>query len=311
MERHLRHAPRAHAGARQARGGARAARAAAPARRAAADGARLGDAAAAGARRLGQRSWWRSTCTRHEAVVEHSDGRVARDPADAEPRGRRGHARPARALSRSRRERWRSTRRRRRCRGRVPLDEDREHATYDAGQVGALLRRGDAGRARARGVPRALPRSLDAGQRLVGLVRPRGQPLLGAGRPNRRRTTSSCATRWTPRRSPSAGGPATRATARAAFYAYAHPAPQRVRRRRRSRRPRPLGRGARRVPARLGRRRRSAADPHAAALDVRALGLPPRLPGLRLGPGARRHCRGHAATGVVALCGEVLARSRP
>ena len=33
-------------------------------------------------------------------------------------------------------------------------------------------------------------------------------------RPSPRRTTSSCATRWTPRRSRSAGGPATRATAR-------------------------------------------------------------------------------------------------
>ena len=54
LERDLRHAARAHAGARQARGGARAARAPAPARRAAADRARLGDAAAAGARRLGR-----------------------------------------------------------------------------------------------------------------------------------------------------------------------------------------------------------------------------------------------------------------
>ena len=42
-----------------------------------------------------------------------------------------------------------------------------------------LLRRRDPGRARAGGVPRALSRALDAGQRVVGLIRPRREPVLG------------------------------------------------------------------------------------------------------------------------------------
>ena len=54
LERHVRHPARPHAGAGQARGDAGAARAPAPARGAAPDGARLGDAAAACARRVGR-----------------------------------------------------------------------------------------------------------------------------------------------------------------------------------------------------------------------------------------------------------------
>ena len=42
----------------------------------------------------------------------------------------------------------------------------------------ALLRGRDARRARAGGLPRAVPRALDAGQRVVGLVRPRREPVL-------------------------------------------------------------------------------------------------------------------------------------
>ena len=45
-----------------------------------------------------------------------------------------------------------------------------------------LLRRGDPCRARARRVPRAVPRPLDAGQRVVGLVRSRGEPVLRRAR---------------------------------------------------------------------------------------------------------------------------------
>ena len=120
-----------------------------------------------------------------------------------------------------------------------------------------VLRGRDPGGARPRGTPRALPRALDPGQRVVGLVRPRREPLLGPARADRRPTTSSCATRWTRRRSPSAGGPAMRATRtprstpthirhRAGFAdADAHAGR------------RALGRDARRVPPRLGRRRRS------------------------------------------------------
>ena len=77
-----------------------------------------------------------------------------------------------------------------------------------------LLRGGDARRAGARRAPRALPRPLDAGQRLVGLVRPRGEPLLRRSRPSRRREDFIMRNAMDARRSPSAGGPATRATAR-------------------------------------------------------------------------------------------------
>ena len=63
-----------------------------------------------------------------------------------------------------------------------------------------------------------------AGERLVGLVRPRREPVLGEAGRAAGRATTSCATRWTLRRSRSAGGRATGATAKAAFYAYAHPA---------------------------------------------------------------------------------------
>ena len=52
----------------------------------------------------------------------------------------------------------------------VPLDEDHEHATYDSDPRGA----------RPWGIPGSVSGSVDAGQRLVGDLRPRGQPLLGA-----------------------------------------------------------------------------------------------------------------------------------
>ncbi len=77
-----------------------------------------------------------------------------------------------------------------------------------------LLRRRDPRRARPRRVPRAVPRTLDAGQRVVGLVRPRGEPLL---RPTRRPPVGGLhhAQRdGRRRRSPSAGGPAMGGTPR-------------------------------------------------------------------------------------------------
>ena len=137
VERDLRHPARPHPGPGQAGGDAGAARAAAPARRAAADGAGVGDSPAARTGRLrgaGRRCW---TCA-HEAVVEHSDGRTrAFRAAPDRPVGevtRDVLARGARLGGRSR-----STRRRRRCPGPSPLDEDEEHARYDPGQVAAYF----------------------------------------------------------------------------------------------------------------------------------------------------------------------------
>ena len=112
---------------------------------------------------------------------------------------------------------------------------------YDPGQVADLLRRGHPRRAGAGRVPRALPRPLDAGQRLVGLVRPGGQPLLGRARRAALGRLHHAQRDGRRRRSRSAGGPATRSYGSAAFYAYAHPAPRRLRGRRRSRRPRRAG----------------------------------------------------------------------
>ena len=232
------------------------------------------------------RSSSRSTCAPTRRVVEHSDGRAQRvaltpdRPVGEVTRELLG-GRRARSAAPSR-----STRRRRRSRG--PCRSTRTTSTrrYDPDAGRRLLRRRHPGGARAGRVPRAVPRPLDAGQRLVGLVRPRRQPLLRAARRAAVARTSSCATRWTPRRSPSAGGRATRATAAPPST----PTPT----------PRPTGSpsatlspaaarwdgDARRVRPRLGRRlreRRPARD----GARVRPLGLPPRLPGLRLGSRAR------------------------
>ena len=182
----MRHAPRAHPGARQAGGRARAARAAAPARGAAADRARLGDAPAARARRLGSRRRRPGPARPRGGRRPQRRPRAARR-AHPRPAGRRGHARGARRRARPRRPRRdrpdaaggaveRPPRRGRRAR----------HLRHGPGR--RLPRRRDPGRARARRLPRALPRALHAGQRLVGVLRPRGEPLLGPpGRPAVRR----------------------------------------------------------------------------------------------------------------------------
>ena len=107
----------------------------------------------------------------------------------------------------------------------MPLDEDDEHARYDAAQVAAYFAAATqaalvlaAFRAPYRG--RSTPVNAWWGSFDLAVNLFSGQP---ADPPS---TTSSCATRWTPRRSRSAGGPAMRATRKAAFYAYAHPAPE-------------------------------------------------------------------------------------
>ena len=58
-----------------------------------------------------------------------------------------------------------------------------------------LPRRRHACRPRSHDLPSALPGSFHGGQRVVGIVRHRREPLLGRSPPTRRRTTSSCATR--------------------------------------------------------------------------------------------------------------------
>jgi hypothetical protein len=65
----------------------------------------------------------------------------------------------------------------------TPLDQDEEHATYDPAHVSAYF----AAATRAALVLSA-PRALQSGQRVVGLVRPGGEPVLRpAGRARIRR----------------------------------------------------------------------------------------------------------------------------
>ncbi len=113
----------------------------------------------------------------HEAVVEHSDGRARRislTPHRAVGEVTRDVLEAARAVAGDdiainptpQEVPWTA-----------PLDADEEHATYDpAGHC--VLRRGDARGAGTGASACALPRPGDAGQCLVGLVRPRRQPVL-------------------------------------------------------------------------------------------------------------------------------------
>ena len=64
----------------------------------------------------------------------------------------------------------------------TPLDEDYERATYNPAQATELPRRGHPGRPRACRATRPVPRALHAGQRLVGHLRPRREPVLRSSR---------------------------------------------------------------------------------------------------------------------------------
>ena len=66
---------------------------------------------------------------------------------------------------------------------RVPLDADDEHAHYDQEQVAAYFAAATLAAQVLAANPGALPRALHPGQRLVGILRPGGQPVL---RPARR-----------------------------------------------------------------------------------------------------------------------------
>ena len=131
----------------------------------------------------------------HEAVVEHSAGGRRARCAHSRQTGRRGDARTA-ADGWDSSARSRSTRPHGRQRGRSAR-RGRRAPPYDPGASRSLLRGRDSGRARPRGASAALPWPLDAGQRLVGLVQPRRQPVLGlpADRPA---AISSRATRGLP-----------------------------------------------------------------------------------------------------------------
>ena len=118
----------------------------------------------------------------HEAVLEHSDGAQRPLRADSTARSARSPA-SCSAAARELAGEFAIDTTPQEVAWTAPLDERRGHTRiYDPAQVDALLRRGHAGGARARRVPRSVPRPLDARERLVGLVRPRRQPLLRAAR---------------------------------------------------------------------------------------------------------------------------------
>ena len=113
----------------------------------------------------------------HEAAVEHFGRPRDTDCPDAEPSRRRGDARSARGR-RAARRRSRDQPGPQEVPWTAPLDEDDQHATYDSRPGGDLLRGRHPGGARPGGGAGAVSRTLDAGQRLVGHLRPRGQLLL-------------------------------------------------------------------------------------------------------------------------------------
>ena len=249
----------------EARGGARPARAAAAARRAAPDRARLGDAAAARAR-------WLGGARRRARPAQ----RTRRSPSTATAAWRASRSTPDRPVGEVTRELLAAVRSLggaveidptpQEVPWTVPLDEDDEHATYDAEPGRDLPRGGDARRARARRVPRALPRALDAGQRVVGLVRPRGEPLLRrAGRPAVGRLHHA-------QRDGRPGGRRRLVAGRRALRQARRSTPTRTRRRRASRtrrsRRRPRAGTARSASTcSTGTTSSRAADPHATALE--------------------------------------------
>ena len=301
----MRHAARPHPGARQARGRARAARAPAPARRAAADRARLGDARRCRRPTARGRSSSRSTCTPRGGRRAQRRARAA-CRAHARPAGRRGHARAAGRGPRARRRGVEIDPTPQEVSWTVPLDEDDEHATYDTGQVAAYFAAATQAALVLAAFRAPVPRALDARSTPGGARSTSRSTCSPAGPPTRRPTTSSCATRWTPRRSPIGWWPGDRALRQAAFYAYAHPAPDGFADATLSPGRGALGRRARRVRRSTGTT--SAPPP---TRTPRRSSSPARrfrhaLRGLRVGPGAARQRRGHAAAGGL----EVLVASR-
>ena len=251
MARDLRHAARPHAGAREAGRGAGAAGAAAPACGAAADRPRLGDAAAARIRRVGRvRPHPRPARPRGRRRPRRRPWRAG--PAHAPPLRRRGDARRAGGGPRARRRR---PVRRAAAGGSLDGRARRRRGARDVrpGPGRRVPRGGHARGADPRRVPRALPRPLDPGERVVGVVRPRREPVLGRARP------APVGRLHHAQRDGRAGGrrrlvAGRRALRQGRVLRLRAPGARGLRRRRARARRRALGRRARRVPARLGRR---------------------------------------------------------
>ena len=64
----------------------------------------------------------------------------------------------------------------------MPLDEDREHATYDSDAVTNYFDAATRAALVLAGVPSAVSRPRYTGERLVGDLRSRRQPVLGPAR---------------------------------------------------------------------------------------------------------------------------------
>ena len=218
----------------------------------------------------------------HEAVVEHSDGRAGRVAlAPHRSVGEvtrellatvRSLAGPVEVVLNPQETDWTK-----------PLDEDDEHATYDPAQVDDVLRRRHPGGARPRRAPRALPRALDPGERVVGLVRPRRQPLLGPARAAALRRLHHAQLdgraggrrRLVARRCPLPARRVLRlrpSVAAGLLGRHAHA------------RRRALGRDARRVPPRLGQTSVAADDPYETALGFLRSAVAHGVHGVRVGP---------------------------
>ena len=118
----------------------------------------------------------------HEAVVEHTDGAERRVPLTPD----RSVGEVTRALLDSGRDLGGSGRDRPDAAGggvdrAARPGRGARELRHRPGQL--VLRRGNSGRAHARRVPRPVPRPVDPRQRVVGVVRPGRQPVLGQARP--------------------------------------------------------------------------------------------------------------------------------
>ena len=218
---------------------------------------------------------------RHEALVETSRRPAPSGAADPEPAGRRGDHGPAR---RDRRGGGGGEDRLRTAGGRLERPARPGHRARDLRRAGdrRLLRHGDPRGGGPGRLPRALARALDPGQRLVGLLRPRRQPLL------RRPGDAALRRLHHAQRDGCPGGrgrlvAGRSQTRRRRLLRLRAPGPPRLRRRRPGRPRGPLGRRPRRVRARVGGAREGRRPPRARP-RLRPLRLPPRLRDLRLGP---------------------------
>ena len=230
----------------------------------------------------------------HEAVVEHSGGRETRIPLTPnrpvaevtrevlEAVGRLGGAVEINPTPQE--VPWE-----------VPLDEDHEHASYDADQVATYF---VAATAAAQVLAAFRAPFGDARHRSTrGGVRSTSRyTSTRVCRPIPRPTTSSCATLEMRSRSRSAGGRGIRSTAGRPSSPFAYPTPDGFA-------GADLSPAAARWDAELGEYVldwddvRESPDPHAVGARVRSLRLQPRLQGVRLGSRPRRDRQGHPAAG--------------